>query len=318
MTTTALRLRQFTRWSILLMVLWAGVAIALAIGTLWNQVRAVPLDLNLPLIVAVLACATISCLLRGLRWHLLEQRMAPGIPFRTSLRHFLIGFGLTVTPGKAVEVIKLYRLREERGIPIARTMPALAVEKVSEGLAFGLLAAGSSLALPALRQQIAAYRWPLLGFALLARPLLGRLIQSKLERGPAWWRTQSRQAAAGGMLVLGVRPLVVSTGLGVLGRVMDSLALVLLAWHLGVMLPPAGGLFILGTSGLTGGLSLVPGGLGVVELNQAGLLVMWGASTSQAILVTLLVRMATFWLWVSLGLGIILRMERTVLWKERA
>jgi uncharacterized membrane protein YbhN (UPF0104 family) len=145
---------------------------------------------------------------------------------------------------------------------------------------------------------------------IIAGPVLAYMLKKGMLQKRSWWRRGGQQFASGGTLVLGVRPLLAGTGLGLLGRSLDGLALLSLAHALGVFLPTAGGLFILGTSGLTGGFSMLPGGLGAVEMNQAGLLMLWGAGWSAALLITLLLRLGTLWLWIGLGLGVLVWSER--------
>ena len=66
----------------------------------------------------------------------------------------------------------------------------------------------------------------------------------------------------------------------------------------------AASVFVLAVSGLTGGISFLPAGLGAVEMTMAGLLVLVGAAWSNAVAVALVVRLFTLWLWVALGLGV--------------
>ena len=308
--------RRLTRWTVWLMVAWVCVAVTLALGAIWQQVQTSSFDLQALWLLPILGLTATSFALRCLRWHILVRRVVPAISIKQSIRHFFIGFGLTVTPGKAGEIYKLYCLQKDTGVPIARSLPALAVEKMSEAVAFGVLAIGAALALPDLRRYAVAYRWPLIGMAVLsvvviiAGPVLAYMLKKGMLQKRSWWRRGGQQFASGGTLVLGVRPLLAGTGLGLLGRSLDGLALLSLAHALGVFLPTAGGLFILGTSGLTGGFSMLPGGLGAVEMNQAGLLMLWGAGWSAALLITLLLRLGTLWLWIGLGLGVLVWSER--------
>ena len=64
------------------------------------------------------------------------------IPLGNSLKIFLAGFSLTVTPGKVGEVLKSFLLRETHGVPMARTAPIVVAERVTDLIALVALALG--------------------------------------------------------------------------------------------------------------------------------------------------------------------------------
>ena len=90
--------------------------------------------------------------------------------------------------------------------------------------------------------------------------------------------------------------------LSAVARFADGLIVLLTAQMLGVELELPEAIFILAVSGLTGGISFLPAGLGAVETTIAGLLVLIGAAWSNAVAVALVARLFTLWLWVALGL----------------
>jgi glycosyltransferase involved in cell wall biosynthesis len=80
-----------------------------------------------------LPLATASYLLRFLRWHLLAVRVAPGLDLGRSFLVQAVGFGLTVTPARLGEVVKFRLLEQQTAVPVARSIPVILVEKVTEG-----------------------------------------------------------------------------------------------------------------------------------------------------------------------------------------
>ena len=56
-----------------------------------------------------------------LRWHFFLAIVGAHPPFLTSLRTQLVGFSLTMTPGKVGELYKCYLIEQRTGVPSART-----------------------------------------------------------------------------------------------------------------------------------------------------------------------------------------------------
>ncbi|MFD7289570.1 YbhN family protein [Streptomyces sp. NPDC059863] len=108
----------------------------------------------------------------------------------------------------------------------------------------------------------------------------------------------------------GIRPWLWPSSLALLNWCFDLACLVACVWSLGIAVPWHGVLAVYALTQFAGSLRLTPGGLGVVETSLTALLVLYGLSTEQAIAVTLLYRVLSYWVlqptgWVS-GLGLTL------------
>jgi uncharacterized protein (TIRG00374 family) len=95
--------------------------------------------------------------------------------------------------------------------------------------------------------------------------------------------------------------------LSFVARTCDGLCVTCTAWALGIQIPILGGIFALNSAGTLGGLSMLPGGIGVVEASMSVILASFGASPAAALAGTMLARFLTFWLWVAMGLGLLVR-----------
>ena len=70
----------------------------------------------------ILILVSFGWFLRGLRWHYyLRKTNIKNISFFKSLHLFLASFSLTVTPGKAGELVKSIFLKKENNVPISKT-----------------------------------------------------------------------------------------------------------------------------------------------------------------------------------------------------
>ncbi|MET0386611.1 MAG: flippase-like domain-containing protein, partial [Polyangiales bacterium] len=92
-------------------------------------------------IVLALGLATASFGVRFLRW----QGYLRTLEIRTSLPNsaliFTSGLGMSITPGKAGEVLKALMLQQVTGTPVARSVPIVAAERVTDAMALLVLGA---------------------------------------------------------------------------------------------------------------------------------------------------------------------------------
>jgi uncharacterized membrane protein YbhN (UPF0104 family) len=116
---------------------------------------------------------------------------------------------------------------------------------------------------------------------------------------------------AGGADLLNGRILARNMVMSLAARTCDGLSLTWTAWALGVDLPALAGVLALNSSGALGGLSMLPGGIGVVEVSMSVLLAGFGAAPAAALAATLAARLFTLWLWVAIGLYLLLRGQGT-------
>ncbi len=284
-----------------------GVATALALYADASRLGATLGAFAWSAFAGALVLSTLNYAIRFVRWQLYLRWLGVGVPVLSSLRIFVGGFLLSVTPGKVGEVYKSVLLQREYGIPVARTAPIVVAERLTDLLALVALAAVGTLTfeqgMPVL----------VLGGALVAAVLVlassERLAERAItlsERIPGVRRISSSLREAHGSLRSLLRPgrLVVPTALGVVAWWAECLGLWLIVRGFAdvrIDLPAA--TFAYSVSTLAGALAMAPGGLGVTELGLAGLVesLATGATRASAVGATLLVRLATLWFAVGLG-----------------
>lgn len=230
-------------------------------------------------------------------------------PLSHSARLFVAGFPLAVTPAKAGEALKAVWLQRQTGLPVAQGVAVVVAERLSDGLAVLALATLGVVAYP--------QYWPaflvllaLLGgvvIVLQVRPLAS-LFLSLGERLPVVKKMipALRQFYEGSYRLFRPAPALLAVGLGVLSWLGEGIGFYLIllglgmhpSWELATL-----AVFILSFSTLVGAVSSLPGGLGAAEASIAGMLVLLASIPAEtAAAATLLIRFATLWLGVSLGL----------------
>jgi uncharacterized protein (TIRG00374 family) len=297
--------------------LWVSASLLLALGTLWWQARqagGLP-GFNPALLLPAFGFALTSAGLRALRWHLFLGAVGARPSLLTSIHAQLIGFSLTMTPGKVGEVYKCHLIEQKTGVPMARTAPIVLFEKGMDAVAFAALALVTAALLPDLADAFSAAARTLIvvgvflviGIVLLQRTRpddVSRLLLRVVGRFRIGRKLASLAVLAftGSLDLLRLPLLTRLMVMSLAARTCDGLCLTWAAWAFGIGLDPLAGIFALNSSGAIGGLSMLPGGIGIVETSMSVLLTQFGAAPGTALVATLVARFATFWLWVAIGL----------------
>ncbi len=312
---------------ILMACLWVAASLMLAVGTFWwywmqaSQSGGLA-SFRWPLLLPAAAFAATSFGLRTLRWHGFLAAAGAHPPFFTSLRTQLIGFSLTMTPGKVGEVFKCYLIERRTGVPTARTAPIVLFEKLMDAAAFAGLALLAAALLPELEDSVNNAARTLIvagvifaGVVVVAQLLRPDMVTSLLLRWVGRSRIGRRVASQVALVLAGsldvLRPATLARAIthGVIARTCDGLALAWGAYALGIDMAPIAGVFVLNSSGTVGGLSMLPGGIGVVEFTMSFLLATLGAAPAAALAGAMTARLLTFWVWVGIGLYLLVTGE---------
>lgn len=293
-----------------LLGLLLGVAVY-AVMAIWADAAAVGdavLAFHWPWLLAALALSFGNYFLRFLKWQYYLGIVSVRVPRGESFAAFLASFALTVTPGKVGEVVKSYLLKRSRGIPIAVTAPIVVAERLTDLIALLILAfVGLSTYAAGVEALVLSSAVVAGGLVLLATVPAMLWLISRFERIP-WIGPRAaprlRVAYASMRALIGLRPLLVAIALSVVGWGLECLAF---DWVIGGFDAGRPALvaatFLYASTTVLGALTFLPGGLGVTEgglsvgLVQLGLL----PTESVAVAATYLIRFATLWFAVVLG-----------------
>jgi len=293
----------------------AGLSFYADLPRLWQALRLFPWSL-LP---AILGLTLLNYGLRYAKWEYYLRRLQLGVPAWVSLKIFIAGLSMAITPGKVGELLKSYLIKRYNGTPMSRTAPVIMAERLTDSLAMLLLAAGG-LALSGIGWQ------GLLVMLLAAVALIGVIQYRPLAltllgcgEGLPVVRRFAREASAfyeSAYVLLGWRPLALAVLIGVVSWSGECVAFYLVLGGLGI---PATltlfvqAAFILATSTLIGSATGLPGGLGSADASMVGLiyaLVTHNATIAGA--ATLLIRFCTLWFGVSIGVAGLLLFRRSL------
>lgn len=256
-------------------------------------------------IAAALLMSLINYGLRFLRWQRYLKSFGHDIPWKPSLQMYLAGFALTTTPGKAGEALRGVLLKPW-GVHYPQSFAAFFSERLSDLFAVVLLTLFGLTSYPDARPMILVGAFlVLLGFAVLSQSRLVELLTHLVpERGGklvGFLRhllnvlLEAQRCHQLGML-LG------ATILSISAWSVEALAFYWILNWMGAEISFAFAIFVYAIAMLAGALSFMPGGLGGAEAVMVSLLILKGMPSADAIAATILIRLAT--LWFAVGIGI--------------
>jgi len=217
-----------------------------------------------------------------------------------------------MTPGKVGELLKSYLVRQRVGVPMTRTAPIIFAERLSDGFALLVL---SGIGLLVFRNGwqllVVGAVLSLIGLFVIQQERWVHAILDRLERTRIGMRRGEamRQLYDSTRVVLRPRPFLTAIGIGVTSWLGECVAFFLVLVGLGI--PATWGImlaaiFVFSASTWVGGASMLPGGLGAAELTVAGLLLVTiddpAMTSTLAGTATLLIRFATLWFGVLIGI----------------
>ena len=267
--------------------------------------------------------AMANYLLRGLKWSYYLDVLGIKLSKKRSYLIFMSGLSMSITPAKIGEVLKSYLLKKDAGTPIMTGVGIVFVERVTDLLGMmGLLCVG----LIAFRyDMMPAGNLMLVGiiFVILAAVILlacnKRLVINALnflerKKHAKKFARGMKDSYLGAHSLFGPKPLFIGFWLSFFSWSFECLCLFVALAGLGIHLNLLSVVFIFAFSSIIGAISMIPGGIGSTEASMALLLVYAGAgialSMATATAAVILVRIATLWFAVVLGIIALMLWQR--------
>lgn len=302
----------FRRWALIGIatgaLLYLGLSLWAGLPALAGEISRFRLELLAP----IFALSIFNYALRYAKWEYLLRRLGVHVDRRENLRIFAAGLAMTITPGKAGELLKPYLVRQATGASLTKTVPALVAERGTDALAMlGLAALGvTTYFTQGTSALVAAGAVFASGLLLLSSRRASLGIIRVIGRLPLLSRIQDRLE----QMYLGMRTCLAPVPLAF------TLLLSAIAWGaeaVGYWLILKGfavahgdlsvATFLYSFSSIAGAPS--PGGLGVADaaLQEGAIHLIPGITRAQALGSALLCRLATLWLGVAIGAVALLR-----------
>ncbi len=262
---------------------------------------------GIPLLVGL---SLANYLLRFGRWSLYLSRRSITIPRCESWALFFATFAMVVTPGKLGEIYKAMHLRDKRGVPLSAGLSVLIAERLTDVLAVLLLTAAGLFwwdgPLAGTLARSGSLLIAVLAVVSLRSGRLQKAMISRLSRTPRLReRGEEIRGALNWLPALTSGTTATSTLLlSVAAWFCECLSLWFICERLGHDIELGSAVFIYALATLAGSLAFLPGGLGGTEAVLVLLLTSQDVPRGAALSVALLVRLATLWLAVLIGVAV--------------
>ena len=262
--------------------------------------------LNVKVVILLLLLSLLNFALRSYRWYLFANRSGVRITLIESVKNYIAGFSMGVTPGRLGEVVRIWMLRQKLAVRFYRLAPLLVADRVYDLIAIVFLViatqrvSGDQLDL----SIIAGLVFMMITFYALRFPNFGAAIITTIYK--IFGKARKFLAAARRSLHVGKPMFSLSNSLSfglisVLAWLSECFAFYLLLDSFGTGLSLERVSFIYSFSTLVGAISMLPGGLGGFEATAIFLLTNQGLDSNTAILATTIIRIFTLWFSFLLG-----------------
>ncbi len=261
-------------------------------------------------IFAALGLSSINYLIRFLKWEWMLTWVGlrgegpdalKDFSLRDSLRIYLAGLSMSITPGKVGEVLRSWLLQHAAGVPFARTAPAVAADRLSDLLALVLLACVGIVGFPQFwPHMLVTVGAVVAAIFVLGSPTRSRAVLDLFVPLPLVG-TLARKAEAmveSSAAMLAPRRMIALTALSVVGWGLECVGYYLvLNGFLGVEADLLLCTTLWASTTIVGAISFLPGGLGATEGSLAILVTRLAVGVTQPIALasTLVARGCTLW-----------------------
>ena len=286
-------------------LVFAGIAGYGDFRQVWGRL----VDFPLSYLLLAFGLAVVNYLLRFLRWAYYLKVLKIHVPWSVSALIFLGGLAMTITPGKVGELIKSYLLRDRSGVAVSTSMPVVLMERMTDLVSIALMGLVGLALLPPIASVVLML---VLGVVAVTVYLFTTRHSDQLLSLPLIrrWEEQIRNSRQGMRELSRPVPLVVALSLGFLSWVSEGVALWVVLKGLGADASILLSIPIYAGSVLVGAATTLPGGLVGTEGAMVTLLQRFGAERDIAAAGTLLVRVATLWFAVVVGLAALAWLHR--------
>jgi uncharacterized protein (TIRG00374 family) len=292
---------------LLIVLLSAAGYLVFSIWGGWQEVVAAIVRVGIFGIAIALLLSLVNYGVRFVRWQKFLSLLGHRVHAPESLRIYIAGFGLTILPGKAGETIRSVFLKHH-GVPYPQSLAAFFSDQFSNLISMLLLAGVGVMAYPQARPFAMVLAVLILaGLVILQQTRLLEALkafaQRRLPARMAGLFTHAIDIVLHSGRCFSLPMLVYGLALGLIAWGAEGLAFYYIMRLLGGDISLQTALFIYSFSMLVGAISFFPGGLGGMEATMVALLILNGTGRPEAIAATVLIRLAT--LWFAVGLGII-------------
>jgi glycosyltransferase 2 family protein len=292
--------------AMLLIVLLSAIGyLAFSLWGGWHEVVEALAKVGIVGTLIALALSLVNYLVRFVRWQKFLSKMGHAVYWPESLRIYIAGFGLTILPGKAGEAIRSVFLKKHN-VSYPESLAAFFSDQLSNLISMMLLVSVGLWAYPQAQPVVIVLGGIILAVLLLLQQShwlqsLESFAQRKLPAKLAQLASASTEIVLHSKRCFSLPMLLYGILMGLVAWGAEGVAFYYIMHVLGSDMTMQTALFIYAFSMLVGAISFLPGGLGGTEATMVALLMLNNIDQPHAVAATVLIRLATLWFAVALG-----------------
>ena len=264
---------------------------------------------NWILFPVILILSLCNYMFRFFRWEYYTKTLDIKVERKMSFLIFLSSFIMSVTPGKIGEVFKSYLLKEQIGTPVSKSAPIVFAERITDFLSLVMLSIAGALVFGYGTEIIISFgaAFVIMVF-IISNKKLSYAIIGLLEKFKFIARVSHKLHTAYDSIYQMVRfkELIITIILSIFAWSFECFSFYLVingfglgeTLHIDLLIAT----FVYGFATIAGAATMLPGGLGATDASITGLLVLLTLPKSVAVASTLIIRAATLWFAVVVGI----------------
>ena len=264
---------------------------------------------NWILFPVILILSLCNYMFRFFRWEYYTKTLDIKVERKMSFLIFLSSFIMSVTPGKIGEVFKSYLLKEQIGTPVSKSAPIVFAERITDFLSLVMLSIAGALVFGYGTEIIISFgaAFVIMVF-IISNKKLSYAIIGLLEKFKFIARVSHKLHTAYDSIYQMVRfkELIITIILSIFAWSFECFSFYLVingfglgdTLHIDLLIAT----FVYGFATIAGAATMLPGGLGATDASITGLLVLLALPKSVAVASTLIIRAATLWFAVVVGI----------------
>jgi uncharacterized protein (TIRG00374 family) len=252
----------------------------------------------------ILFFSFMNYIVRFSKWHYYLRLLKVKITTIDSFAIFMSGLIMSVTPGKMGELLKAYLVKQVAGKPISKTAPIIFAERITDFVSLVILGLIGAYIFNYGRTIVMIVGlFFLLVIFIISRKSLALSIIKQLEKISFFKKHLSKIHGAyeSSYILLKVKPIILMTAVSLVSWFFECLGYYIVLINFGIKVSLMWTSFSYAFATIVGAISMLPGGLGVTEGSLTFLLIQRGISKDIAVASTFIIRVATLWFAVLVG-----------------
>lgn len=261
----------------------------------------------------ILLCTLLNYGFRYAKWeyYTLTLQCAPSRERNVII--FFTAFIMAVTPGKFGEILKSYLLKQVNGTPVRKSAPIILAERLTDFIGLVVLLIAGAYVFGYAQSLIIGFSVFFFGITGVLSWRKGSLALVHLLRHVFFVKKYVDHAVIAYESIYSLlrpRPLFIGSLLSIVAWFFECLGfwIVLSVFQAPPTLMKA--TFIYAFATIVGAVTMLPGGLGTTEGSLTGLTILAGAPKDIAVASTLIIRFATLWFAVLIGIVVTFTLQK--------